>query len=249
LALATSRLITIESKGQEVVLNKILDLFRFKLRRLGFEVIRYRSRPKWPGDKDRFEYQKQLVQFDIPAGSVVLDIGSGHYPFPLATILADLYTEETPHRAEKLVRDGRPFVVLDVHHLPFADKSIDFVCCSHVLEHAEDPAQACSELIRVAHRGYIETPTFASDMLFSCASTSNHKWHIVAINNNLLFFEYSARQQKGIQSPIWRVLIQSAEDHPLQEAYYNNRDLFNVMFSWENKFIYEVYKLDNMKKL
>ena len=57
------------------------------------------------------------------------------------------------------------------------------------------------------------------------------------------------RQQKGIQSPIWRLLIQSADDHPLQEAYYNNRDLFNVMFSWENEFNYEVYELDNMKKL
>ena len=231
-----------------MALNKIFDLFRSKLRRLGFDVIRYRSRPKWPGDKDRFEYQEQLVQFDIPAGSVVLDIGSGHYPFSLATILSDLYTEESPHRTEGLVRDGRPFLILDMHHLPFADKSIDFIYCSHVLEHAEDPAQACSELIRVAHRGYIETPTFATDMLFSWALTVNHKWHVVAINNILLFFEYSARQQKGIQFPIWRILIQSAEDHPLQEAYYNNLDLFNVMFAWKGSFDYEVYRLDSINQ-
>jgi SAM-dependent methyltransferase len=234
--------------GQEKALNNILNFFRNKLRRLGFDVIRYRPRPKWPGDEDRFEYQKQLVHFDIQAGSTVLDIGSGHYPFPLATILADLYTSDSPHRTEKLIQDHRPLLVLDIQHLPFDEKSIDFIYCSHVLEHVEDPGQACSELMRVSQRGYIETPTFASDLLFSWASGVNHKWHIVAMHNTLFFFEYDQRQQQGIRSTIWDHLIHGPAYHPLQDAFYNNLDLFNVMFQWEGHFKYEVFRLDDQNQ-
>ena len=71
-----------------------------QLHRLGWDIVQYRPRPVWPEDKDRFVYQKQFIQFDIAPGSIVLDIGSGHYPFPLATILGDLYIGDSPHRAE-----------------------------------------------------------------------------------------------------------------------------------------------------
>lgn len=37
----------------------------------------------------------------------------------------------------------------DIHHLPYADNSFDFILCSHVLEHVDDPVRASSELRRV----------------------------------------------------------------------------------------------------
>lgn len=37
----------------------------------------------------------------------------------------------------------------DIHNLPYPDESFDFVLCSHVLEHVEDPRRAVSELRRV----------------------------------------------------------------------------------------------------
>ncbi|MDB9308489.1 hypothetical protein PN478_01160 [Dolichospermum circinale CS-534/05] len=39
-------------------------------------------------EQERFSYQKQYINFDIKEGEKVLDIGSGGYPFPLATHLA-----------------------------------------------------------------------------------------------------------------------------------------------------------------
>lgn len=234
-------------------LNKtgILKLFKAKgkqlviqiLRHRGYDLVRRLPRPQWPEETSRFEYQKLFNKFDIAPGSVVLDIGSGAYPFPLATVLCDRFIETTRHRYEKIVLDRRPFLLIDIEHMPFPDKIFDFVYCSHVLEHVDNPLQGCAEIVRVGKRGYIETPTLAKDMLFSWAK-GMHKWHVVSISNKLIFFEYSERQAVGVQSKAWYEAIFSPYYHPLQDLYYNNPDIFNVMFSWSGRFECLVYHLD-----
>jgi SAM-dependent methyltransferase len=202
------------------------------------------SRPEWCGDRHRFDYQQKYNTFDFQAGEQVLDIGGGHDPFPDATILSDRYLERTRHRMEDLVRDSRPFIILDVEDLPLKDKSIGFIYCSHVLEHVDDPLKACSELMRVGRRGYIETPTYAQDGLFAWAKDM-HKWHVVSISNKLVFFEYNDRQLEGVRSSVWHDLIMGPKYHPLQEMYYNNLDFFYVMFTWTEYFDCVVYRLSD----
>lgn len=223
---------------------RIKRFLRSQLRRLGYDIIRYRPRPNWLGEGNRFEYQKLFNDFQIAPGSVVLDIGGGHYPFPLATILSDLHLGDSPHRTELLIRDHRPMLSLNVHYLPFSDKSIDFVYCSHVLEHVADPLQACLEIMRVGKRGYIETPTFGKDILFAWANAIKHRWHITAIDNKVVFFEYSERQKGGISSQAGRDIIFADYYHPFQEAFYKNPDLFNTMFMWRDRFSVFVFKQD-----
>ncbi|MBN1104244.1 MAG: class I SAM-dependent methyltransferase [Deltaproteobacteria bacterium] len=221
-------------------------LFRFLRRflmRCSVDLVKVGPRPPWPEDRSRFTYQRLFNEFDIPTGSTVLDLGSGAYPFPPATILCDRFMDTTRHRSEKLVVDTRPFMVCDVMNLPLPDKSIDFLYCSHVLEHVEDPLRACSEITRVGKRGYIEVPAFAKDMLFSWADEM-HRWHIVAIDKKMVFFEYSRRQRQGIGSDVWRNAIFAKSHHPMQDAYYNNPDIFNVMFNWSGGFECIVYRLD-----
>lgn len=214
-----------------------------RLRRHGWDLVRYRARPTYPAELSRYASQIQHADLRIKPGSIVLDIGSGHYPFPHATILSDLHLGPTHHRTDDLVRDGRPLVVFDVHRLPFRDQSVDFIYCSHVLEHAEDPARACTELLRVGHEGYIETPTLGKDVLFGWAGAM-HRWHVIAIGNRLVFFEYTSRQLEGMRSSAWRDLIYGDAVHPLQEAYYANEDVFNVMFRWRGRLDWVVYRLD-----
>jgi ubiquinone/menaquinone biosynthesis C-methylase UbiE len=172
-----------------------------------------------------------------------LDIGSGDNPFPLATVLLDQFVERTAHRDAALVRDHRPLLLADVHCLPFPDKSFEYVYCSHLLEHVNDPIVVCTEIMRVGRRGFIETPTYAKDILFAWAE-GMHKWHVVGIADSLVFFEYSKRQLEGVRSPVWRNFIFSPFYHPLQTVFYENQEVFNTMFSWENGFKVVVFRLD-----
>lgn len=212
---------------------------------LRIEVHGFRSNRN--SETDRFDYQQKFNNFEILPDWVVLDIGSGHYPFPYATVLTDHYLGISHHRTEELVRDERPFLVSDICHLPFADKSVDFIYCSHVLEHMDDPAKACQELMRVGKRGYIETPTLAKDMLFAWAR-GMHKWHVMAVGDTLIFCEYAERQLDGVRSPYWRETVLGRHRHPLQVLFDENQDVFNVMFNWEDHFECAVFPLKRLNE-
>jgi SAM-dependent methyltransferase len=202
------------------------------------------KRPEYPGEKDRFSYQRLYHQFDIEPNARVLDVGSGGYPFPYATVLCDRFLERSVHRRMDLAKDSRPLVVGDITDLPFMDKSIDFLYCSHLLEHVDHPIDCCKELMRVAKAGYIETPTFAKDILFSWAKEM-HKWHVTTIREWLVFFQYTDRQAAGIRSPAWRNLIFSSTYNELQSAFYNNQDLFHTMLAWKDNFNVMVFPVDS----
>jgi SAM-dependent methyltransferase len=205
--------------------------------------VEVRRRAAQPTGDGRVWYQERYVEFGIRDGDRVLDVGSGGNPFPGATVLVERFMETSRHRHDPFERNGKPVVVADIQRLPFPNKSFDFVYCSHVMEHVDDPLWACEEIIRVGKRGYIETPTFGKDMLFAWAA-GMHKWHVVAIADNLCFFEYSARQLNGLGSTAWRELIFSRWYHPLQSAFAETHDLFNVMFSWSDRFVVFVFRLD-----
>jgi SAM-dependent methyltransferase len=214
------------------------------LLRRGLRVERARPRVRRPEEERRFVYQQRHIDFDIAPGDRVLDIGSGGDPFPYATVLVDRFPGTTQHRHAPFVRDGREFVEADVCDLPFADKSFDFVYCAHVLEHVPDPLVACREIMRVGRRGYIETPTLGKDVLFAWRVPDMHRWHVVAIANRLCFFELSPRQSEGIRGEEWQRLILGRWEHPLQAAFFENQDVFNVLFLWRDAFAVDVYRLD-----
>lgn len=209
---------------------------------LGWRIQKLRPRPAWP-DKDRFTYQSQFVDFGIKQGEKVLDIGSGGHPFPHGTVTVERFIDSDKFRGDAFVRPNTPLVVADVQSLPFKAKSFDYIYCSHVVELVDNPLQACAEIMRVGKRGYIETPTFGCDALFAWAENLQ-KWHVVGIESTLCFFEYSPRQLKGIRSSVWREAIFSKWHHPLQEIFYNNRDMFTVMFPWSERFAVFVFRLD-----
>ena len=210
--------------------------------RIGAKVEVRRKRPRTAPGGHRYDYQTKLVEFGIRPGMRVLDIGSGGDPFPSATVLVERYVQPK-FRTESLVTNDVPLVVADIHQLPFRAGSFDFIYSAHVLEVIDDPLTACREIMRVGRRGYIETPTFAKDMLFAWAR-NYQKWHVIAVGSCLCFFEYSDRQLSGIGSTVWRELIFDKWRHPLQDAFWGNQDVFNVMFPWEGQFGVMVYHLD-----
>lgn len=195
------------------------------------------------------EYQFEYVDFNIMCGELVLDIGSGHHPFPLATHLADLKTEDNSDRGGGLlVKDDRPFYPIDIEAMPFKNKEFDFVYCSHVLEHVIDPIAACSEIMRIGKRGYVETPTRASDMLYNYSYL--HRWHVATAENTLIFVEYSDRERKGTGVDYFEKQQRNGYDNPVKKLIFNNRDLFYNMLMWDDSFNVHVFdKKGNHRQL
>ncbi len=106
----------------------------------------------------------------------VLDVGGGDTPFARADVVTDAFPDDGAHRSgRKLGANGsvKKFVECFAEDLPFADQEFDFAYCRAVLEHTVDPAAACKELMRVAKRGFIETPSPITEYL---GGHPTHRW-------------------------------------------------------------------------
>jgi len=97
-------------------------------------------------------------------GGPVLEIGSGHRPYPQSHVLVDKFLDDR-EREGTIATSGRPLVVAGLEALPFRDGAFAYSICSHVLEHVADPARAVAELVRVSRAGYIETPSAIFEMI------------------------------------------------------------------------------------
>lgn len=121
-----------------------------------------------------------LVQNIDPSMKAIGDFGCGHYPNKHANILLDNLETEDEQRGGLAIRQntpGRTFhnIDLNVFPYPFPDKYFDFLICSHVLEHLDNPVLTCQELSRIAKSGYIEVPYYCAD-LFVENNNAIHRW-------------------------------------------------------------------------
>lgn len=197
---------------------------------------------KGSSSEKKFDYERRFVDFKIKPGDKVLDAGSGGEPFPLATHLLDLYPEKTQHRYNRLKTDDKVFVQGDIQKMPFKDKEFDFVYCTHVLEHVLDPEKACLELMRVSKKGFIETPTRMSDIMFNFTIIPDfHRWHITQVGNRLIFSEYQEYEQRDIGTDEFYNMVHAKYNNRIQRMYRKNKDLFSNMLMWKGKFEFSVF--------
>jgi SAM-dependent methyltransferase len=131
----------------------------------------------------------------------VLDIGSGHRPHIDATHLVDLHLEDNTERGKKLKRIGKFLIQANIEALPFKDGVFEYVYASHVLEHTDDPAEACRELMRVAKAGYIETPDPFYEQGYGYPKKergwSFHRWYVWSAADGRLIFERKTEESIG----------------------------------------------------
>lgn len=91
----------------------------------------------------------------------VLDVGSGYNPDPRAQVLLEKFlygSTESRYSKNVHVRKGQTLICGDIEAMPFVDKAFDAVICRQALEHVDNPALACAELVRVAKSGFITAP-------------------------------------------------------------------------------------------
>jgi len=178
-------------------------------------------------------FQNEVMEWNIAPNDLVLDIGSGGWPFKRANHLADKYPDTTTHRVEAMVRDERPFFEVDLERLSFGDHAYDFVFCSHVLEHLDNPGQAMRELMRVGRRGYIEVPTRLSDAMFNFTRLPNHhRWHGMVLGDTLVLVEWNDWERRDLGNHFFDAL-HSPYKNAFQDFFERNRDLFFTSYHWE----------------
>jgi len=144
----------------------------------------------------------------------IVDVGGGNDPFALANIIVDKYPGQTMHRRMKkcipagddeympLIIGNRRFIEADVEALPFLDKSIDYIYCSHVLEHVEHPLTGLSELNRVGISGTVVVPHIRQEVLFKVAwkeKLKSHKWVCWRDSATLVFMRYDTLDPDGVK--------------------------------------------------
>lgn len=154
-----------------------------------------------------FEPNVSKLLSRISNKDLVLDVGGWACPFNRAQWVLDFEPYETRgyyktfgglscQGGEKEWFSRETWIQRDIcAHIPwpFTDKQFDFAICSHTLEDIRDPIWVCSELVRVAKRGYIEVP---SRIWETCrgiehprlAGLSHHRWLIEIENKRILFY-------------------------------------------------------------
>lgn len=168
---------------------------------------------------------------NIRPNDFVLEIGSGHNPKTRSDVLCDKFIEDDEQRGGKLVSD-RPIVEADGQYLPFADKAFDYVICSHVLEHVEDPDLLISELMRVAHRGYIETPSEIGERIYGW---HYHNWIVNNIDGRLVLQKNDKRAEFG---QLFHTLAE--KDKHWRRFHILHHHLFLIQYEWDAKIEYDI---------
>lgn len=130
----------------------------------------------------RIRWSLRRLYIPVSHSSLVLEVGSGGNPYPRSNVLLDAYEETRERFWDPLVHD-RPTILAFGENLPFKDKVFDFAIAAHVLEHTPDPDKFLSELQRVAHAGYIETPDAFMERI---NPYKDHRLEVTVRNNCLL---------------------------------------------------------------
>jgi SAM-dependent methyltransferase len=125
--------------------------------------------------------RNRIIGAHLPATARrIADVGCGHFPNRYANVAMDSPGNSDVQRGGLPVAGDvgvREYFSVDLNEFPypFADKEFDYVICTHVLEHLDDPVRACLELTRIAKSGYVEVPFLYADV-FVRNNDPIHKW-------------------------------------------------------------------------
>jgi len=169
----------------------------------------------------------------IGPNETVLDIGGGSSPFRRANTVTDAYLTHNSHRGGQPVPAGHHYVECRAEELPFRDGEFDFAISRQVFEHTDDPAAACREMMRVARRGFIETPERNYDILLG--PNPSHQWFISTHGTTLVF-----ERRRFIRHPFRHIGLSFIPSSPEGQylIHWEFKNLSNVQYYWAGSFDY-----------
>lgn len=186
--------------------------------------------------------------YEIPADWRVADVGPGQQPFLRANDYIDV-DEGNLHRLH--AKDGRQRIHSDLMEgLPeIADKTYDYVFCSHVLEHVDDPIKCAQSLSRIGKRGTAVFPSAIKEGLFNFEEPT-HKWLVLPTDTLPLFVKRNGHFNSVIDADVQRIASRlyrtgpnrSEEQQTLRNWYAANEPALDVIVHWEDKLEVQVIR-------
>ncbi|HEV2339409.1 MAG TPA: class I SAM-dependent methyltransferase [Patescibacteria group bacterium] len=177
----------------------------------------------------------------IKQTDLVLEVGSGNSPRYRSNVIADRLLHDNSQRAGtfSIVID-RPFIVCDGYNLPFKDNTFNYVICSHVLEHLDNPDAFIKELMRVGKRGYIEVPSILGERLFGW---DFHLWYCEFKNNILVMTR--KKEGKRFDGFFHRLIANDISFRRFCEMHEND---FYIKYEWDKKVSLQVNRKEKSQK-
>ncbi len=186
---------------------------------------------------------KSRFDLKINSKAKVLDVGGGHNPHPRANVVVDKFVDSNYHRNDNIkVLKNQKFVNADGEDLPFEDHEFDYVLCSQVLEHVENPEKFLSEIFRVGKKGYLETPSLLGEYLFPKQS---HKW-ILHEHKDILYLVDKKKMGFSCGYDLGDLTLEylpkNSIGYKIMERTHPN--LFTVRIEWDGSFDYVIEPTD-----
>jgi hypothetical protein len=173
---------------------------------------------------------------------LVVEIGPGWTPWPLATEFIDLYDWKPLAKEAFSPDDPRKIHRIDVSRssLPYGDKQVDFLYCRHVLEDLDNPLQLCAEIDRVAKAGYIETPSPVEEFCRGVDGAVRPSWRGHKHHRFLIWHEGGELVLLPKLPLIEQLGLQGDEEDYLAESLNRMPLLWNTYFPWRDAFKFRV---------
>lgn len=203
-------------------------------------------------------FKRKVFIKNIRPDDLVLDVGSGDKPFWRADVIVDKYLDDNQqrHSGSVIFDKNRLFFNSDVEDLPFKDNAFDFVFCSHLLEHVENPDKAIKEITRVAKKGYLEVPRAFRDFLQPFPS---HLWFCDLKGNTLIFKRREKNKNFYLEStekfgqrfysfPLYRYLLAKETQFNFICLYWKKNINFAIQKANGKPFIYQAASKNDQEK-
>lgn len=180
----------------------------------------------------------------IRPGDKVLEIGPGATPH----LRSDAFLELDFHSSrDKIKQRGgglkdahfgdKPIYYYDGGVFPFKNNQFDYVICSHVIEHVDNPEKFLGEVFRVgAGRGYLEYPMLTYEYLYDF----DVHLHFVKYDFERNVLRYLPKQEThfsefaGVSNLLYKTLEQGWDDICVA-----NKRLFFEGFEFSQPFVVE----------
>ncbi len=152
-----------------------------------------------------------FIKSNAAPEKIFLDAGAGRGPYThvAKTLYKKIYCYEYDEKELEKAKENTSgenveFGKVDLSAIPLADKSVDVIVCSEVLEHVIDNVRAVSELHRILKDDgvmLVSMPNRFSLMYQNVYSTYKSLWYGKENINNDFYFE----QRRHLEYPFWKI--------------------------------------------